>query len=180
MATDPETANPYVVKSLPEFTPTIGHLVCMMTYTRNSTLRAVEGLGVDQLDHLLDDDANSIGMLLEHIACIEEAYQFATFGWEYSEEQEARWRIGAELGRAAREHIRGHDLDHYVERLARVRTRTLEELSRQDDEWLFEESAWWDGHVANNYFKWFHVFEDELNHRGQIRLLRKRLPHRSV
>ena len=23
---------------------------------------------------------------------------------------------------------------------------------------------------ANNYFKWFHVFEDELNHRGQIRI----------
>lgn len=27
---------------------------------------------------------------------------------------------------------------------------------------------------ANNYFKWFHVFEDELNHRGQIRWLRIR------
>ena len=67
-----------------------------------------------------------------------------------------------------------------MERLARVRARTLEELTRRDDAWLFEESPWWDGHVANNYFKWFHVFEDELNHRGQIRLLRKRLPHRSV
>lgn len=180
MATDPFTANPFVVKSVAGFAPTIGHLVCMMMYTRNSTLRAVEGLGVDQLDHLLDEDANSIGMLLEHIACVEEAYQFATFGLEQSEEQEARWRLGAELGRTAREHIRGHDLDHYVERLARVRARTLEELSRRDDEWLSEESAWWDGHVANNYFKWFHVFEDELSHRGQLRLLRKRLPRPSM
>lgn len=176
MATDPMTTSPYVVTSLPGFTPTIGHLVCMMTYTRTTTLRAVENLAVDQLDHLLDEDANSIGMLLEHIACVEESYQFGSFGAEHSAEQKARWLIGAELGRTAREQIRGHDLDHYVERLARVRARTLEELSHRDDEWLSEESEWWDGHIANNYFKWFHVVEDELNHRGQIRLLRKRLP----
>jgi hypothetical protein len=31
---------------------------------------------------------------------------------------------------------------------------------------------------ANNHFKWFHVFEDEINHRGQIRWLRARLPTR--
>ncbi|MFK9093966.1 hypothetical protein [Bacillus salipaludis] len=31
---------------------------------------------------------------------------------------------------------------------------------------------WWD-RPANNYFKWFHVFEDELSHRGQIRIIKK-------
>ena len=25
-------------------------------------------------------------------------------------------------------------------------------------------------------FKWFHVLEDEVNHRGQIRIIRRRLP----
>ncbi|WQI98124.1 integrase, partial [Rossellomorea vietnamensis] len=25
------------------------------------------------------------------------------------------------------------------------------------------------------HFKWFHVFEDELNHRGQIRMIKKRM-----
>jgi C-terminal processing protease CtpA/Prc len=32
------------------------------------------------------------------------------------------------------------------------------------------------GSEGNNYFCWFHVFEDEINHRGQIRLLAKQLP----
>ena len=39
-----------------------------------------------------------------------------------------------------------------------------------------EETPFWGGQPANNYFKWFHVFEDEINHRGQIRWLCKRLP----
>lgn len=30
------------------------------------------------------------------------------------------------------------------------------------------------GNPSNNNFMWFHVFEDALNHRGQIRWLRKR------
>lgn len=32
------------------------------------------------------------------------------------------------------------------------------------------------GTPTSNYFKWFHVFEDEINHRGQIRLIRKLTP----
>ena len=49
-----------------------------------------------------------------------------------------------------------------------------EELARRDDAWLEEQSPFREGQPANNHFKWFHVFEDELNHRGQIRWLRKR------
>lgn len=46
------------------------------------------------------------------------------------------------------------------------------------DEWLDRQSSFgWD-HPANHYFKWFHVFEDELNHRGQIRLIVKELKKR--
>ena len=44
-----------------------------------------------------------------------------------------------------------------------------------DDAWLHAVDTSW-GTPVSNYFKWFHVFEDELNHRGQIRLLRKLLP----
>ena len=62
--------------------------------------------------------------------------------------------------------------------LDEVRTQTLRELAQRDDAWLDEESPFWSGLPANNYFKWFHVFEDELNHRGQMRWLRQRLPAR--
>jgi uncharacterized damage-inducible protein DinB len=58
--------------------------------------------------------------------------------------------------------------------LESVRSRTLEEFAKRDDRWLDQETAFWDDQPANNYFKWFHVFEDEINHRGQIRWLRQR------
>jgi hypothetical protein len=51
-------------------------------------------------------------------------------------------------------------------------------MAQRDDDWL-EAPAPFDllgGRPANNHFKWFHVAENELNHRGQIRWLRRRLP----
>ena len=84
------------------------------------------------------------------------------------------WGAALDLGEAARREIRGHDLDFYLGRLKHARTRTLVELAKRDDAWLEEETPFWNGRPANNYFQWFHVFEDELNHRGQIRWLRKR------
>ncbi len=57
----------YLIGPLPGYTPAIGRLVSMLAYGRTTTLEAVEGLTQADLDHLLDDDANSIAMLLEHI-----------------------------------------------------------------------------------------------------------------
>ena len=169
-------ANPFLVTVLPGFAPTLGHLASIMTYARVTTLQAVYGLSTEQLDHRLDDLANSIGMLLEHVACVEEAYQEATFGWTFEEAALARRKIGIELGGAAWETLRGHDLAYYRGRLADVRGRTLAEFAQRDDDWLLEEIPFLLGQPANKYFMWFHVAEDEVNHRGQIRLLRKRLP----
>jgi uncharacterized damage-inducible protein DinB len=164
----------YLVKSLPGFSPVIGHLVSMMNYVRQTTLDAVSGLTVMQLDHLFGAEANSIGMLLEHIGSVEEYYQQDTFGWSLEGEQAERWQRGGNLGEAARQKIRGHELAYYLERLAGIRERTLDELARRDDAWLFEESAH-GRHTGNNYFKWFHVFEDEIRHQGQIIMIRKQL-----
>ncbi len=171
-----ELDSPFLVKTLPGFTPLIGQLLCMMAYARMTTLEEVQGLTTAQLDHLPDAEANSIGMLLEHITCLEESYQKLTLDLHFDEEADARRKLGGDLGPAARERIRGYDLDAYLERLSVVRQRTLGELAKRDDAWLLEESNWWGGSPANNYFKWFHVFEDEINHRGQMRYIRKRLP----
>lgn len=172
---DQSNRSPYLIGPLPGFTPTIGHLVSMMNYARLTTVRAVSGLSIEALDYLLDDDANSIGMLLEHAACVEEFYQEGTLGIRFKGEALARREIGGNLGENARESIRDRSLDSYLERLETVRNITLSEFGKRDDSWLFEESQW-GSDVSNNYFKWFHVFEDELNHRGQIRLIRRRLP----
>ena len=46
------------IEPLPGYTPTIGRLVAMMTYARSTTLMAVQGLSVDQLDHVHDETSS--------------------------------------------------------------------------------------------------------------------------
>jgi len=159
------------------YTPQIGRLVSMMTYARWTTLEAVTGLTQVELDHLQDREANSIGALLLHVAAVEVAYQARTFdGRGLTREEWRRWGAALELGEPGRRELRGHDLDFYVGQLEEVRDRTFKELRGRDDAWLTGEEPFWEGRPANRHFMWFHVFEDELNHRGQIRWLRKRLP----
>jgi uncharacterized damage-inducible protein DinB len=162
---------------VPGFSPQVGRMVSMMSYVRRTALDEVEGLSAAQLDHLYDPESNTVGALLLHVASIEVSYQAATFeGRSLSREERREWGAALDLGERARREIRGRDLEYYLRRLAEVRARTLAELARRGDEWLDEEMPFWGGQQANNYFKWFHVVEDELNHRGQIRWLRKRLP----
>ena len=171
------TPSPFVVGEQPGFAPQVGRLVVMMTYARRTTLQAVEGLSARQLDHLQDASSNSIGALLAHVAAIEVAYQCATFERRgLSHAELARWGAALDLGARARREIRGHELEHYLAQLEDVRARTLRELAERDDAWLDETTPFWGGQPANNYFKRFHVLEDEINHRGQIRWLRGRLP----
>ena len=120
--------------------------------------------------------ANSIGALLSHIAAVETAYQLDTFeGRDFTPKELETWSAALDLGDAAREQIRGRELRVYIDALAAIRVKTLAELAKRDDRWLYEETPFWRGRPANNYFKWFHVMEDELSHRGQIRWLAKRV-----
>lgn len=166
-----------VIGPTPGYAPGVGRLVAMMNFARMTTLRAAAGLTVAQLDHLQDASSNSIGALLAHVAAVEVAYQRITFEGHglslpgYDDE----WATALQLGDAGREKLRGKPIEHYVSGLEQVREFTLKELARRDDQWL-DETDVWNGRQVNNYFKWFHVFEDELNHRGQIRWLRQRLP----
>jgi hypothetical protein len=89
--------------------------------------------------------------------------------------------VGAaiDLGERAREEIRGYALDHYLGTLEQVRTRTLGELGRRDDDWLEEQTFFGSGQRVNNYFKWFHVLGHEIGHKGQMCWLRSRATKRS-
>jgi uncharacterized damage-inducible protein DinB len=167
--------NLYLITDIDGYTPQIGRLVSMMNYVRWTTLAEVDGLNVEHLDYLQDADSNSIGALLMHIAAVEASYQESTFGFDsFKVRDSLELKIALDLGEGARRKIKGHGVDHYLRILEAVRSKTLEELAKRDDRWLDEQTIFWDRRRANNYFKWFHVLEDELSHRGQIRWLRKR------
>ncbi|WP_099157501.1 DinB family protein [Virgibacillus ndiopensis] len=166
----------FKISELDGYSPQIGHLILMMNYARYTTLDAVKGLTTEQLDYLVNDESNSIGALLLHIAAVEIGFQIEIFDSRKPNQKEMfEWGAAYELGDLGRAEINGNPLEFYVEKLNQVRNRTLKELKQRDDEWLYEERLWGNDN-SNNYFIWFHVFEDELNHRGQIRILRKMLP----
>jgi uncharacterized damage-inducible protein DinB len=163
------------LEPLPGYTPTIGRLVGILAYARQTTLAAVEGLTVADLDHLHDDSSNSIGALLAHIAAVERGYQHIVFDERPpSAEETTALEPALTLGAEARRLLRGKSLDHYVHELDEARRVTLAGLAARDDEWL--ERSLRAAPAMNAHWAWFHVAEDEINHRGQIRWLRARLP----
>ncbi|NJK46505.1 MAG: DUF664 domain-containing protein [Pleurocapsa sp. SU_196_0] len=169
--------SPFLIADRAGFTPQISRLVVMMEYARSTTLQTVSGLTTEELDALPDPNGNSIGMLLEHFVAVEIGYGAATF--DNNEDWDGvlgeRWLPGSHLGSLGRERIRGHPLRYYLQNLRDTRARTLEAFKQRDDTWLEEPLPFW-GTTGNRYFAWFHVFEDEINHRGQMRLIRKTLP----
>jgi uncharacterized damage-inducible protein DinB len=147
----------------------------MLTYARSTTLAAVANLTMAELDHLHDAESNSIGALLAHITVVERSYQILTFEERLLTPQEnVLWSAALKLGANGRRELRGHPLEHYLEELAALRQVTLETLAARDDAWL-ERSVSLAPRI-NAHWAWFHVAEDEINHRGQIRWLRARLP----
>jgi uncharacterized damage-inducible protein DinB len=163
------------IEPLAGYAPTIGRLVGMLTYARETLLDAVAGLSRDQLDHLHDGRSNSIGALLAHAAAVEWWYQVLTFEErEPSKEDEAAWSAALELGDDGRRQIKGRELTSYLDDLAWLREVTLRSLAARDDAWL--EAPLVAAPNLNAHWAWFHVAEDEISHRGQIRWLRARLP----
>ncbi|OJH16839.1 DinB family protein [Heyndrickxia sp. FSL K6-6286] len=154
-------------------------LVSMMNYARETTIEEVQELTVEELDFLYDAEANSIGMLLAHMVSVEKAYQIETFyNREVTDEEINELNPSLELGSKAREQIHGNTIDFYMKELIDARNKTIETFQTLPDEWLFQQTPFWFDQQANNYFKWFHVFEDEINHRGQIRIIKKMMAKR--
>lgn len=162
---------PFVFRDLSAFTPGVSRLVFMLDYARRTTLDSVAGLSTAQLDAQPLTQGNTIGLLLAHAAHVEATYQSVTFRGVLPSGRNAESVFGA----AGRKTYRGHDLAFYLERLRATRDETLSELARRDDAWLHEAYRPWGETPMNNLFCWFHVAEDEINHRGQIRVLRKEL-----
>ncbi|HRW03864.1 MAG TPA: DinB family protein, partial [Caldilineaceae bacterium] len=170
--------NALLITPVEGFSPHIGVLVATMQRCRETTIRWVQDLTVAQLDYLWDEQANTIGALLLHMAAIEAAYQEYTFTGRNildNPERIAKWHTPMYLDDAARQTIKGQPVTYYLDELAAMRELTLAQFRHYDDDWLWQESGWNDT-VANNYWMWYHVYEDEINHRGEISWLKSRIP----
>lgn len=129
-----EQLQTYRIEPLSGYTPTIGRLVAMLSYARQTTVRAVDGLTREQLDHLHDERSNSIGALLAHIAAVERGYQLVTFEErEPTAAENDAWSAALKLGEKGRHEIRGHALEFYLDELRRPRSATCAALAARDD-----------------------------------------------
>ena len=164
------------------YAPLVGALVAMLGYARETTLVAVDGLRAAELTHRHDALANSIGALLAHLAATEWYFRAVTLERRAPEATEwADWGAALRLGPAAEAAVQGRDLAWHRARLDALRERTLDDLRRVDDAWLADRFELpWLAQPATHHWAWFHVAEDELNHRGQIRWLAARLPGREA
>src|SRR5919109_4896496 len=109
-------ASPLRIEPIPGYTASIGRLVGILTYARSTTIAAVEGLTLEELDHLHDAESNSIGALLAHIIVVERSYQVMTFeDRPLSADENAQWSTALKLGAEGRRALRGRSLDDYLE-----------------------------------------------------------------
>ncbi|MDC6363638.1 MULTISPECIES: DinB family protein [Flavobacteriaceae] len=156
------------------YSPQIGSLVAMMENLKERVINIVKEMSQDQIDHLWDENANSIGALIFHLAAAEKYYQVMTFeNRTFNKEEIAFWQAALDLDEQGRSKIKGHDVLYYLELYENVRAHTLEELHKRDDEWLLHTPP---GSIMNNHYSWFHVMEHQAGHLGQIKMLKKRLP----
>ncbi len=161
------------------YTEQMSILVSMMDWMRATVLRSVQNLSVKELDFLLDDEANSIGSMLLHLAATERYYQIHTFdgrNWgDFDKKDTDLWDVGMNLGAKARKEIKGNPLNYYTDKLAEVRENSKTQLKERADSWLMEKTNFFGNQPTNNYCKWFHVVEHESNHNGQIKYIKSRI-----
>ncbi|MEM1259983.1 MAG: DUF664 domain-containing protein [Bacteroidota bacterium] len=161
------------------YTPHIGTLVSMMNWMRDVMLSPVRGMSVSDLDYLIDDNANTIGAMLMHLAATERFYQINTFDnkkWgDFPEEDLIKFGAASMLGDRGRAEIKGKSLDYYLEEMTAIRENTLAEFKKRDDDWLFSVDNDFPWGPTNNYCKWFHVCEHESNHNGVFKFLKSRI-----
>jgi len=107
--------NMFLITDIEGYTPLISTLVSMLNYIRYGTISSVSELSTKQLDHLHDENSNSIAMLLQHMAMVEKAYQLITFIGK-NEEDDAEFASlhpGLDLDERSFE-IKDKPAEHYI------------------------------------------------------------------
>jgi uncharacterized damage-inducible protein DinB len=180
----PTAANPAVTTCGPieGFTPGIGRYVAQLAETRAELLSQLDGLTPEQLAWHPNDDTESIGTQLLHVAAIEWSWIYQDIFGRPDEAYDG-WEEAFPL-RIGHPQVSGKPLTYFTDRLERVRGEvlaTLREMTDDDLPRLVGEAEPSEGEEprARLYsIDWilFHLVHHEAHHAGQVELLRRLLP----
>lgn len=150
-------------------------MVYMLENLKDRISEMVRDMNTKEVDYLIDEQANSAGALILHLAATEAYYQIESLeGRSFTQEEEEKWLLGAGLGIESREKIKGKPVTYYLEIWDDVRVKTLEGLQQKNDAWFAEAI---DGEISNHWV-WYHVMEHQAAHMGQLSHIKKRIPER--
>lgn len=145
-------------------------LLAHLDYQRKRTLGVVSGLTVAQLDYRFLPQANSIGMILRHVACLWSKIGAKVFeNRGYTNEEMRHW-AGA-VGGLPLQPREGNDLQFYLGLLEQEYRVFCGKLADQTDVWINEPSPLIP-QFKSRYYCLFHICEDECSHVGQIKLIK--------
>lgn len=162
----------YEIKPKKGYTPQIGIMVDMMEELKERIVADVQDLSQSETDYLFDDQANSIGALVMHLAATEAYYQVETLEErKWTPEEKEFWGIAGSLGKESREKLKGKPIKYYLDLWQEVREKSLRGLKDKDDVWFASNID----EGINNHWAWFHVMEHQANHMGQIASIKNRL-----
>ena len=149
----------------------IGQMVSMLDDLKGRVERNVVSLSQEGTDFLLDENANSPGAIIYHLAATEAYYQVYTFEKRgFNAEEAKKWNTALNLGDKARQEFKGKPMSYYLEIYNEVRVKTKELLKTKDDKWFAKKNK-----NMSNHWAWFHVMEHQANHMGQLALITKRI-----
>jgi len=151
----------------------IGNMISMLDNLKARVERNVAYLDQEGTDFLLDENANSPGAIIYHLAATEAYYQVYTFeGRGFNKEEAKKWQTAMNLGEEGRNTFKGKPISYYIDIYDAVRAKTKELLKTKDDEWFAKKVK---GSSMTNHWAWFHVMEHQANHMGQLALITKRI-----
>ncbi len=161
------------IKSVEGYSPQIGIMVDMLEEMKVLITEDVKDLNQEQTDFLFDEKANTIGAMIMHIAATEAYIQVETLeGRTWTDEEAEFWSIAGGLTDDTRTELEGKPVSYYLDLWNQVREKTLAGLKTKDDAW-FASSI---DEGINYHYAWFHVLKHTAAHRGQISLVKSRLP----
>ncbi|RZN82599.1 MAG: DUF664 domain-containing protein [Winogradskyella sp.] len=161
----------YDVKPPKGYSNDIGNMISMLDNLKGRVERIVKNMDQDATDFLLDENANTPGAMIFHLAATEVYYQIYTLeGRQFNKEEEAKWGTALSLGEKARTEFKEKPIKYYLDIFDEVRKKTKKLLKEKDDDWFAMKNG-----GMTNHWAWFHVMEHQANHMGQLAMISKRI-----